>query len=45
VGVFRQIERPEYSSEMGRQLVAESERKGAGNLAALLRSNGTWVVD
>ena len=45
IGVFRQIERPEYSSEMGRQLVAESERKGAGNLATLLRSNGTWMVD
>ncbi len=45
VGVFRQIVRPEYSSEMGRQLVAASERKGAGNLATLLRSNGTWMVD
>jgi 2-oxoglutarate/2-oxoacid ferredoxin oxidoreductase subunit beta len=45
VGIFRQIERPEYASEMGRQLVAASERKGAGNLSTLLRSNGTWMVD
>ncbi len=45
IGVFRDIERPEYSSAMGRQLVAASERKGPGNLADLLRSNGTWFVD
>lgn len=44
-GVFRQVERPEYSHETGRQLVAASERKGPGDLGALLRSNGTWTVD
>ncbi|MEZ5216871.1 MAG: 2-oxoacid:ferredoxin oxidoreductase subunit beta [Ilumatobacteraceae bacterium] len=44
-GIFRAIERPEYSGEMNRQVLAAGERKGPGNLGDLLRSNGTWSID
>jgi 2-oxoglutarate ferredoxin oxidoreductase subunit beta len=44
-GVFRQVERPEFASSVGAQLAAASEAKGPGDLAALLRSNGTWHVE
>jgi hypothetical protein len=42
--VFRSVERADYGSAVGAQLAAAAERKGAGDLAALLRSNGTWQV-
>jgi 2-oxoglutarate/2-oxoacid ferredoxin oxidoreductase subunit beta len=45
MGVFRAVERPDYGSMMDGQLVAAHERKGAGDLAALLRSGVTWTVD
>jgi len=44
-GVFRQVTRAEYTSEVERQVMAASERAGSPDLAALLRSNGTWSVD
>jgi len=44
-GVFRDIERPEYAQAVSDQVVAASEKKGPGDLSALLRSNGTWRVD
>jgi len=44
IGVLRDVERPEYTTEVSRQLVMASERKGPGDLGALLRSNGTWEV-
>jgi 2-oxoglutarate/2-oxoacid ferredoxin oxidoreductase subunit beta len=43
-GVFRQVQRPEYAGEASRQLAVAAEQKGSGDLAALLRSNGTWSV-
>jgi 2-oxoglutarate ferredoxin oxidoreductase subunit beta len=43
-GVFRDIQRPEYSHAVADQVMAASERKGPGDLEALLRSNGTWTV-
>ncbi len=43
-GVFRQVDRPEYAGEASRQLAVAAEQKGSGDLAALLRSNGTWSV-
>jgi 2-oxoglutarate/2-oxoacid ferredoxin oxidoreductase subunit beta len=43
-GVFRQVSRPEYSEAMSRQLLDASSKKGPGDLKALLRSNGTWLV-
>ena len=44
IGIFRQVDRAEYSGEMSRQVLAAGEKKGPGDLAALLRSNGTWTV-
>ena len=43
-GVFRRIERQDYATAIGNQLAAAVERKGPGDLAGLLRSNGTWTV-
>jgi 2-oxoglutarate ferredoxin oxidoreductase subunit beta len=43
-GVFRDIDRPEYTSSVSAQLARASEAKGPGDLATLLRSNGTWTV-
>ncbi|MEX1107220.1 MAG: 2-oxoacid:ferredoxin oxidoreductase subunit beta, partial [Ilumatobacteraceae bacterium] len=43
-GVFRSIERPDYGTAVAEQLAEASLRKGPGDLAALLRSNGTWMV-
>jgi 2-oxoglutarate ferredoxin oxidoreductase subunit beta len=45
VGVFRAVERTEYGAAMGRQLLEAHERKGPGDLAALLGSGGTWTVE
>jgi len=44
-GVFRAVERPEYGDQMSRQIADAQERKGPGDLAALLRSASTWTVD
>ncbi|MEY4605956.1 MAG: hypothetical protein RLY45_716 [Actinomycetota bacterium] len=43
-GIFRSIDRPDYGSLMANQVMQAADRKGPGDLAALLRSNGTWVV-
>jgi 2-oxoglutarate ferredoxin oxidoreductase subunit beta len=43
-GVFRAVERPDYGTAVSDQVVAASERRGPGDLTALLRSNGTWNV-
>ena len=44
-GVFRDVDRHEYSSSVADQVMAASEAQGPGDLSALLRSNGTWPVD
>ena len=44
IGVFRAVERAEYVHESELQLAAAAEQKGAGDLAALLRSGATWDV-
>ncbi len=44
-GVFRAVDRPEYTSAVANQLARASETKGPGDLETLLRSNGTWLVD
>jgi 2-oxoglutarate ferredoxin oxidoreductase subunit beta len=44
IGVFRAVERPDYGSLVGEQLVAAAAKKGPGDLAALLRSGTTWTV-
>ena len=43
-GIFRRVERQEYASAIGSQLAVAAERKGPGDLATLIRSNGTWTV-
>jgi 2-oxoglutarate ferredoxin oxidoreductase subunit beta len=44
IGVFRDVERPEYGEAMTQQLLAAQERRGPGDLASLLASGGTWEV-
>ncbi len=44
IGVFRAVERAEYGSMVNSQLAAAAERKGPGDLAALLTSGATWTV-
>ncbi len=43
-GVFYAGERPTYEDELNRQVAAVSERKGKGDLDALLRGNETWEI-
>jgi 2-oxoglutarate/2-oxoacid ferredoxin oxidoreductase subunit beta len=44
-GVFRSIDRPEYASSVAAQVAMAGQKKGPGDLSALLRSNGTWQVE
>jgi 2-oxoglutarate/2-oxoacid ferredoxin oxidoreductase subunit beta len=43
-GIFRAIDRPEYASSVAAQVAEAGQKKGPGDLAKLLRSNGTWSV-
>jgi 2-oxoglutarate/2-oxoacid ferredoxin oxidoreductase subunit beta len=45
IGVFRAVERPEYGTEMARQITEAQERRGLGDVKDLLRSGSTWTVD
>ncbi len=45
IGVFRDIDRPVYGTLMERQVEAATERLGPGDLATLLHSGDTWVVE
>ena len=45
IGVFRDVERPDYGSLVNRQLLEAAERKGPGDLSALLHSGATWTVE
>ncbi len=44
IGVFRAIERPDYGTEVSRQLAAAQEANGPGELRDLLHSGATWTV-
>ena len=44
IGVFRDVDRPEYAAETQRQLAQAQERSGPGDLRKLLRSGATWTV-
>ena len=43
-GVFRSVERSDYGMGVSRQLAEASTKRGPGDLATLLRCNGTWAV-
>ena len=45
IGVFRAVQRAEYGNEMARQITDAQERRGVGDLAALLRSGSSWTVE
>ena len=45
VGVFREVQRPSYSDLLTQQISDAKERRGDGELAALVRGDNTWVVD
>jgi 2-oxoglutarate ferredoxin oxidoreductase subunit beta len=44
VGVFRAVDRVDYGDQVDRQLAAAQQRRGPGDLEALLGSAGTWEV-
>ncbi len=44
VGIFRDVERPVYEEEMERQIRTAKEKRGEGNLDALLNSGETWYI-
>ena len=45
IGVFRDVDRPEYGASMAKQIADTQERRGLGDLKALLRSGATWTVE
>jgi 2-oxoglutarate ferredoxin oxidoreductase subunit beta len=45
VGVFRKVDRPVYDDLMAEQIATATEKRGAGDLAKLLRSGETWTID
>tara|TARA_B100000686_G_scaffold343323_1_gene423960 strand:- start:344 stop:1369 length:1026 start_codon:yes stop_codon:yes gene_type:complete len=45
VGIFREVQRPEYSSVANQQIQVAREQRGPGDLKELLHSQPTWNVD
>jgi 2-oxoglutarate ferredoxin oxidoreductase subunit beta len=45
LGIFRRIQRPTYEALLEHQVAAAMAKQGPGDLAALIRSHGTWTVD
>ncbi len=44
IGVFRDVDRPDYGHAVQQQLHEAADKRGPGDLAALLRSGSTWTV-
>jgi 2-oxoglutarate/2-oxoacid ferredoxin oxidoreductase subunit beta len=44
IGVFRNVDRPVYDDLMSQQLATAVEKRGPGELAALLHSGETWTI-
>jgi 2-oxoglutarate/2-oxoacid ferredoxin oxidoreductase subunit beta len=44
LGVFRDVQRPVYDELMAEQLEAAVEKRGAGDLGALLNAGDTWEI-
>jgi 2-oxoglutarate ferredoxin oxidoreductase subunit beta len=45
LGIFRNVERPVYDSELNAQLDKAKDRFGDGDLDQLIKSHGTWTVE
>ena len=45
IGVFRNVDRPRYDDEVGRQIAAAVEKKGPGDFNELYNSADTWMVN
>jgi 2-oxoglutarate ferredoxin oxidoreductase subunit beta len=45
IGVFRDVERPDYGAQVDRQIEAAVSAKGRGELAKLLSSGSTWTIN
>ncbi|HLU53684.1 MAG TPA: 2-oxoacid:ferredoxin oxidoreductase subunit beta [Acidimicrobiia bacterium] len=45
LGIFRKVKRPTYESLLDHQVASAMDKQGPGDLAALIRSHGTWTVD
>jgi 2-oxoglutarate/2-oxoacid ferredoxin oxidoreductase subunit beta len=44
IGLFRQVQRPVYGTELSRQVDDAITRRGKGDLAGLLAGSDTWTV-
>jgi len=44
IGIFRDVDRPSYDELMAAQLESATEKRGAGDLAALVGSGDTWDI-
>jgi 2-oxoglutarate ferredoxin oxidoreductase subunit beta len=44
IGLFRQVERPVYGTELNRQIDDAIARRGRGDLAGLLAGSDSWTV-
>ncbi|GLF97499.1 2-oxoacid:ferredoxin oxidoreductase subunit beta [Streptomyces yaizuensis] len=44
IGIFRDIQRPVYDTQMAEQVDGAIEQSGKGDLGALLAGNDTWTV-
>jgi 2-oxoglutarate ferredoxin oxidoreductase subunit beta len=45
IGVFRAVEKPSYEALLERQVEDAVEKRGAGDVQALLNSGDTWTVE
>ncbi|MGA7096501.1 MAG: 2-oxoacid:ferredoxin oxidoreductase subunit beta [Acidimicrobiia bacterium] len=44
LGIFRNVERATYDTQLNAQVAAAKEKQGEGDLAKLISSHGTWTV-
>jgi 2-oxoglutarate/2-oxoacid ferredoxin oxidoreductase subunit beta len=45
IGIFRDVDRPEYGAGMARQIDEATAKRGKGDVATLLRSGSSWTVE
>jgi 2-oxoglutarate/2-oxoacid ferredoxin oxidoreductase subunit beta len=44
LGIFRDVSRPAYDTQVNVQVAQAQEKLGTGDLDKLIRSHGTWTV-